>query len=475
MDAAAIFRSFIERYRGDPVAFVEDILGAKPDPWQARVLAKIAKGVRRISIRSGHGTGKSTLCSWAAIWYLITRFPVKIVCTAPSSSTLFDGLLAEMKAWVNKLPPELSGLLEYNQDSVRLSAAPDEAFISARTSRADTPEALAGVHSDHVMLIVDEASGVPEQVYEAASGSMSGDDAVALLIGNPTRNTGYFARSQTALRAQQDPPPPGYWHCEHISCLDTPRVSAAYVAEQRLTYGENSNAYRVRVLGEFPLAEDDTVIAYETIAAAMGRDIAVLESAPRVWGLDVARFGSDKTVLVERHGNIVPAPPERWSGLDTMQVTGLVAERWNARPDPQRPAEILVDSIGIGAGVVDRLRELGLPAIGINVSESPSIGNKYLNLRAQLWFSAKDWLATLAVRLPKDETLAAELAAPRYAFSSSGRLQVESKQDMKKRGVPSPDGGDALALTFGGTAAVAAFGRPWAAGRPLKRGIKGLV
>jgi len=186
------FEDFTLQYMDDPVLFVREVLGAEPLPYQSEFLTAIASGERKISIRSGHGTGKSTSASWAMLWFLLMRFPNKVVVTAPTSGQLFDALFAELKRWIGELPKPVQDLLTVKSDRVELAAAPSEMFISARTSRAETPEALAGVHSENVLLVVDEASGVPEKVFEAAAGSMSGHNATTILLSNPTRSSGTF-------------------------------------------------------------------------------------------------------------------------------------------------------------------------------------------------------------------------------------------------------------------------------------------
>ncbi len=158
------FIEWAKKYYRNPVLFVQEVLNTQPDPWQKEFLMHIARGERRISVRSGHGVGKSTGAAWAIIWYAFLRFPVKIVLTAPTSSQLYDALFAELKRWVKALPETLQSQLEVKQDRIEFKEFPNEAFISARTSRAEQPEALQGVHSDNVMLVADEASGIPEQV-----------------------------------------------------------------------------------------------------------------------------------------------------------------------------------------------------------------------------------------------------------------------------------------------------------------------
>src|SRR4029077_7882530 len=167
----------IDTYRDRPIAFVEDLLlRAYPDlkieEWQKRFLKAVARGERRISVRAGHGVGKSAACSWALIWHLFTRYPQKAVLTAPTQQQLFDALFSEVKKWIGELPQFMRDQVEVFSDCIELKASPENSFMSARTSSAERPEAMAGVHSEHVLLICDEASAIPEAVFEAASGSM---------------------------------------------------------------------------------------------------------------------------------------------------------------------------------------------------------------------------------------------------------------------------------------------------------------
>lgn len=298
------YLDFVKRYHAAPVAFVEEVLGVTPDPWQKTLLGLLAAGERKISVRSGHGTGKSTVASWAMLWYMLTRVPVKVVVTAPTASQLFDALFGECRRWAKLLPPAVGELLEIKSDRIELKASPEEAFISARTSRAEQPDALQGIHAEFVLLVVDEAPGVSEAVFESAGGSMSGHNATTLLLGNPTRTQGYFYDTFHRLAPE--------WKNLHVSCLDSPRVSEDYVREMSSRYGEGSNAYRVRVLGEFPVADDDTLIGLELAQSALDRDVAQNTNAPIVWGLDVARFGADSSALCKRQGNVVLEPVKTW-------------------------------------------------------------------------------------------------------------------------------------------------------------------
>lgn len=467
------FEDFVHRYQDDPVLFVQEIFGATPDPWQAQLLEAIASGYRRISVRSGHGVGKTTAAAWAALWFLLTRYKCKIVVTAPTTSQLYDALYPEILFWISQMNKLVRDLLEVQSERIE-TAGDKSSFLSIRTSRAEKPDALQGVHSDAVMLIGDEASGIPEAVFEAAAGSMSGHTAVTLLLGNPVRATGYFYKTHYP---DPDIPAALHWKTFHVSCIDSPRVNTQFIEEIKATYGEESNAYRVRVLGEFPRTDDNAVIPRELIEAAKFRDVVLTPSVPMVWGLDVARFGSDSSALVKRRGNIVPEPARTWRNLDLMQLTGAVVAEYEAQDKMFRPVEILVDSIGLGAGVVDRLREMGYPARGINVSESPAMGQMYMNLRSELWMKAKAWFERRDCQIPNDTRLIDELAAVGYDFTPSNKLKIDSKDVMRKKIRRSPDVADAFVLTFASDAITAQTGSAdtfsWK--KPFRRAIKGIV
>jgi phage terminase large subunit len=171
------------------------------------------------------------------------------------------------------------------------------------------------------------------------------------------------------------------------------------------------------------------------------------QAAPELWGLDCARYGSDASCLVKRRGYVVTEPPRRWRNIDTMQLAGAVKAEFDLAGE-NKPRLIVIDSIGIGAGVVDRLHEQGLPVLGLNVGEQSSTKERFVRLRDELWVRVKEWLATRRVRLPRDEQLRDDLVAPRFTFTSDGKIQIESKERMRSRGIPSPDAADALCMSL---------------------------
>ncbi len=463
-----VFDAFLTKYRPDPVAFVREVVGKDPFPDQVEFLQAYGRRERQIAKRSGHRVGKSTANAWIALHHMLCYYPQKTVCTSASAPQLFDALAAEIKAAIAGLPDALKAVFEIQSETIYHKSAPDSSFISFRTSRAETPEAMAGVHSEYVLLVFDEASGIPEPVYDSASGSMAGKNAISVLTGNPLRTSGLFFDAFHKLRAD--------WWTQHVSCVDHPNVTPQYVDERGRRYGIDSNRYRVRVLGEFPTADDDTIMPFEWVESALHRDVQASKLTP-IWGVDCARFGDDASCLAIRVGNTLAEPVAEWKGLSTMELVGRIKARWDETPPKQRPSDINVDVIGLGAGVCDRLLELGLPARGINVSESPALGKRYVNLRAELWFKGRDWLERKDCHLAGDDALAEELVGPRYMDLSNGKLQVESKHDLKKRGVRSPNRADAFLLTLASDAVSASGGsatrHAWS--EPLKRPIAGIV
>src|SRR5690554_5956791 len=242
---------FVQRYgplagEDGPVLFVREVLGIEPDPWQEKVLRDFGRGERGIAIRACHGPGKTAVASWLVLLMLLTRLPQKTVATAPTSAQLNGALVPEVKMWFSKLPPVLQELFDVKASGIYLRAAPSESYFEARTSRAESPEALQGIHSDYVLLIGDEASGIPEPVYEASIGSMSSEEAITLLIGNPVRTSGFFYDTfhKPGVRER--------WFTVKVAHYDSTRVSPEFVEDVRRRYGEDSDAFRVRCLGEFP-------------------------------------------------------------------------------------------------------------------------------------------------------------------------------------------------------------------------------
>ncbi|HXF55644.1 MAG TPA: hypothetical protein VNK52_16140 [Hyphomicrobiaceae bacterium] len=450
----------------DPLLFATGVLGflmpGEPNPgqrpqleaWQVTALKKFRRAWRRrferpgrLSIRAGHGVGKSCFLAVCILYVLVCAGPdTKVPVVANSQDQLRDALWPEIAKWIARLPDEVRDALEWQKERVVVREAPESAFAVARTASVHRPEALQGIHARNVLAIFEEASGIPEQTVESGIGTLSTPGAVAIACGNPTRASGFFHATHTRLR--------DVWDTMAVSSLDVPRARG-HVEDVIRLYGKDSNKYRVRVLGEFPTHDDDVVIPLEWVEAARGRDVAISHCWP-VWGVDVARFGDDRTVLAKRQGNTLLEPPIAWSKLDGPQVAGRIIAEYERTATDRQPREICVDVIGVGSSVVDHLRLPGSPVrhivTAVNVAEAAPNDEGAHRLRDELWWRAREWFASRACTIPAAgcEGLIAELTTPTYDFTVLGKRVVESKDEYKRRIGQSSDAADAFIMTFAG-------------------------
>ena len=273
-------------YADHPVEFVEDIIGATPDEEQAKILRSLAANTMT-SVRSGHGVGKSTVEAWAVIWFMATRPFPKIPCTAPTQHQLFDILWAEVSKWLRHSKP-LANELVWTKEKVYMRGYPEEWFAVART--ASKPDALQGFHAEHVLYIIDEASGVDDTIFEPVLGALSTPGARLLMCGNPTQLSGFFYDSHNKNRAS--------YSTFHIDGRKSSRVSQDFIETIIRMYGEDSDVFRVRVAGDFPLQEDDIFIPISLVENSIQTEFSPRKTPDLVHiGCDVARFGDDKTVI----------------------------------------------------------------------------------------------------------------------------------------------------------------------------------
>lgn len=430
---------YILKYKDDPVGFVRVVIEAEPTREQLEILEAVKEN-RLVSVRSGHGIGKSTSLAWLILWFLCTRNRPKIPCTAPTSQQLNDILWSELAKWHAQMNLVFRRELYYTSQRIYWKSAPKESFAVAKVSRKEQPEALSGMHGENLMFVVEEASGVPGEIFQPIEGALTGRDNYMIMVGNPIWNTGYFYDSHHKDRKA--------WKTLHYNSENAELVDSEYPARMARKYGRDSNIYKVRVLGDFPTMESDQLIDLEWLEAATVRYQPHLEEEGRiVWGLDVARFGSDETCLVKKRGNaFIEISTQRKK--DTMYISGWVKRQYDDCQEKDRPEAINVDVIGIGAGVADRMRELKLPVADVKVSRRSKKPKKYSNLRAELWCIFRDWLKEGKGSMVKDEDLIGQASTIKYEFDSSGRYLIESKDDMKKRGLISPDRADAVCLTF---------------------------
>ena len=464
--------------KDDPLNFVKFVFpwGKKDTPlenftgprkWQEKILRDISIHIQRnkkvtmpemfrLAVASGRGIGKSALVSWLILWMLSTRLGSTIIVTANTEQQLRSRTWAELGKWLTlsinshwfaKTATTIRPAPWFEESLIKdLQIDTGYYYAQSQLWSEENPDAFAGIHSSYgVCLIMDEASGIPSPIYSVSEGFFSEptENRYWFTFSNPRRNTGPFYDSFHSKR--------NFWKTTQIDSREVEETDKELFQRMIEQYGEDSTVARVEVMGEFPKADDDAVIPMELVRSAMGRDVSLTPNEAIVWGLDVARFGGDNSALCIRQGNTV-LDLQTFHSMDLMQLCGAIKNQYDDCMPLERPQEILVDVIGLGSGVVDRLREMDLPVRGINVAESPSSKKNYLNLRAELWFAIKDWLSKRDCRLPVDDELAAELVSPSYKYTSSGKIKLESKEEMKKRGIKSPDRADSLALTMASNA-----------------------
>ncbi|WDL96395.1 terminase B [Alicyclobacillus sp. ALC3] len=459
----------MRRYITDPVAFVRDVLLVEPDDWQIEALNALVKR-GRLAIRAGHGTGKSAFESWSILWFLFTRPFPKVVCTAPSKQQLFDVLWAELAKWMQNAPV-LQTYFEWQKTRVVMVQEPERWWASART--ATKPENFAGIHEEHVLIVCDEASGIRDKIFEVAEGALTTPDAKLILCGNPTQLSGEFYQAFHNRRH--------LYHAMKVSCIDSPRVTREYIDNLKQKYGEHSQVYKVRVLGEFPDAEPDVFIPLPLVEKAAMRDVCeyyeehddkgrvikrepLVEGQPIQLGVDPARFGGDEIVIYPRVGAYV-FEPHVFHSIPTTELSGRIIqigremmERWR-RPD----ITVVIDVGAMGAGVFDEVADV----VGSHLF--PGEWNLVpFNFGGQ-GDSESDDAATVAYKnardrlpelhIPNDERTIGQLTTRKYKVSwKNGKFKLESKDDYKKRYPEegSPDRADAFVLCLydGGVDAV---------------------
>ena len=427
----------LKSLRENPILFAEQICGMKPTAQQKEVMKAVARPGAMVSIASGHGTGKSATFAILALWFVSTRTECRVPVTAPSQHQLFDIIWAEIRKWHNRMVVEWRDNIVVTKTHVSLVGRESESFAVARTSRRENPEALQGFHAREMLFLVDEASGVPDEVFQVAEGALSTPGSRLVMAGNPTRTSGYFYHSHHKNKGQ-------FTTLVHSS-EKSPLVSPEYLERMQRRYGADSVVYKVRVKGEFPEASADQFLSLGLLEESYELDIK--PGRPVVWGLDPARFGDSYTALAKRAGSVITSV-QSISKTDTMQTVGWLVRQWQATPDHEKPEVIYIDASGMGVGIADRLRELGYPAVAVMFSERPSSMLEYGNLRTELWSMMKDRLEARLLKMPKDERLESEALLARYTFDSRGRIVLESKREAHNRGNPSPDHMDAVSLTF---------------------------
>lgn len=413
--------------------------------WQQElILDAVEKAIkdeapRRISVRSGHGIGKTATFSWLILWFLFCFKESQIPCTAPTSEQMNDALWKEVAKWLMRMPEGIKSKFEVTNTHIRVTERPATWFARAKTARKESPEALAGIHGDYVMLVIDEASGVPEEIFNTAEGALTEPNILVIMISNPTRTVGYFYDSHH--KDQKN------WQTLHFSSLDSPLVDYGYVNRIIEKHGEDSDEFRIRVLGEFPKLDALDDKGY--IPLLMEEDLRLTPSGEfvgeKLMGIDPSGEGDDKTVWVVRDNfkAKVVAQEQISSEKSIAEKTLTLMDYYNIRPE-----NVFIDNFGSGANVA---KELALSRQQFRVN-SMNVGEKardeefYINLRAESFDRMRKWLrqgGELVNHKGWDELLSI-----RFRRELSGKMKIMGKREMKNEGVKSPNVADALMLTF---------------------------
>lgn len=439
------YADFIKYYKDKPYEFATDVIGVKPSTQQEQLLKTIPRAMKErktISIKSGHGCGKTAGLTWILLWFITTRPHPNIPCTANTQSQLQDVLWKEIGIWMKKLPTFISQQFEVTASHVRKKSSPETWFAVART--ANTPEALQGFHAEHMVFLVDEASGVDSEIITVAQGALTGENNFMIMIGNPTRIEGTFYDSFTKNRES-------YINFTFNS-EESELVDPGYCKRMEEEHGKDSDVYRVRVLGEFPKAEPDSFLSLTEVEEAVKRqDKHYLEDEQIHIGVDVARYGDDETVFCVRRGNKV-LEFQTYKKLSIPETTGRLIHVIKECETAGLKVYVAVDDTGVGGGVTDLLNHYKTTGqhsayvVGENNGSRPNVEEEFHNRGAELWWNIKKNIRKLD--LPEDDTLMSELTTRKYKVTPSGKIQMEEKSKMKDRGVKSPDRADALSLTF---------------------------
>lgn len=418
-----------------------------PDEWQREQMFTVSQKVQQDPLgtiqdatASGHGVGKSAEVAWLVLWMMSTRPHLAGWVTANTQSQLKGKTWRELAVWHNRA---INGhWFTWTASRFYQIDNPTTWGIDAIPWTEHNSEAFAGLHAQHVLMIMDEASGIADVIWEVSEGAMTTPRAMWFCFGNPTRNTGRFHDCFGKYKHR--------WTRRQVDSRRCKMTNKAKLEEWRQDHGEDSDFFRVRVRGMFPHTASNQLIGSQTAERAR---LLRLEEQDYIYqplhiGCDPARYGDDESVISARQGRKHVAM-KAYRGLDNMQLGALVARMFNDFREQGRPmGAIFVDGIGLGSGVVDYLEMLGYPVIDVNVGAKAEQEDLYYNKRVEMWVRYKEWLDAGA-DLIDDPELIAQTTAIEYSISpTKDQMRLERKEDMKARGLDSPDRAESIALTF---------------------------
>lgn len=435
----------ISRWIDKPSIMVRELFDVTPDPWQEEALDAFP-GNPRLAFCACKGPGKTTVLAWIAWNFLLTRPRPKIGAISITAQNLSDGLWAEMTKWQAK-SELLKALFTCQKTRIFANGDPNNWFMVAKSwsqsaDREEQAKALAGFHEDYILFLIDESGGMPDAVMVSAEAALSSCvEGHIVQAGNPTNLDGPLYRACTSAR--------NLWYVINITGdpddpKRSPRISVEYAREQIKQYGRDNPWVLVNIFGQFPPSSLNALIGPDEVYEAFRRswrdhDIG---NAPRILGVDVARFGADESVIFPRWG-IQGFKPVKHRNLDSLQGASLVSRKWE---EFRADACFVDDTGGFGSGWIDNLRSLGRAPIGVHFSKRADQPARYFNKRSEMYFRAVQWIRDGGALVESDELMRA-LTTTTYTISGD-TLQLEPKDQVKGRLGFSPDEADAFALTF---------------------------
>lgn len=416
-----------------------------PDVWQSELLMRMQERLEstddiqaalKFAVASGHGVGKSALVSWLVLWFISTRPDSAIVVTANTQNQLSTKTWREVNRWLGRMLHR--HWFQWQATKLYHVMKPETWYASAIPWSESNPEAFAGTHETAgVLMLFDEASAIADIIWENVEGALTTAGAIWCVFGNPTRNDGYFFRCFNDLGHR--------WTNYKVDSRKAKVANQGQIQQWLEDYGEDSDFFKVRVRGEFPSQAVSQFIPSDLVNESMTRryEPTSYKHFQSSIGVDVARFGGDKSVIAVRQNNCVTRI-YKYEQLDTMELASRVVDIYREHGNN---AVCCVDAAGVGAGVADRLRMLGLNVIDVQSGAKAVDGRTYLNKRAELYGRFKDWLLNGGC-LPKDDEILAELRVLEYQFNRKMQIQLSTKDDLRKVLDRSPDTTDAVAYTF---------------------------
>lgn len=444
---------FLAEFADDPVGFVyaafpwgeKELEGQEPDSWQIGLLQDIKDGLKtpdkviREAVASGHGIGKSALVAWIILWAVSTHEDTRGVVTANTDTQLKSKTWAELSKWYRCFIAK--DLFAYTATAI-FSTEPEH----EKTWRIDAipwsdtnPEAFAGLHNQgkRILVVFDEASAISDKIWEVTEGALtdSGTEIIWCAFGNPTRNNGRFFDCFHKYR--------NLWKCRQIDSRTVAISNKRQLEEWAQTHGEDSDFMRVRVRGQFPSASEKQFISTEIVEVAQKRNLhpTQFNFAAKIIGVDPAWTGEDSFVIYYRQGLYSKRLGKYQRNDNDVHMAGIIANF-----EDEYGADAVNVDMGYGTGIVSAGQAMGrhwlLVAFG-----GKSTKKGYANKRSEMWGEMKEWLKEGGA-IEEDQTIHDDLIGPESYVNLQGEILLESKKDMKKRGIPSPNDADALALTF---------------------------